>query len=399
MKRMCGYFLSFVMAGLWPVEVAFAQKIGQVQSAIVNGSREPRAVGLSVEEQLSIGWVSNFKSPLETFCTGTLITSRVVLTAKHCFRNTPPADMPFKSANEISFGLGARPELAEFDFDVERIILHPEDSNDAALLVLKDDVVKFLEEQTRGVSGIDNRVKPIQFNRYPIDGEQSEALAGLDVEVAGFGNTQDENLSGRFFATVKFLGVDPENPQFIVIDGEQKAGVCDGDSGGPLFARNQRGQPVVMGVLFGGEKNCRGIDFMTRTDTIATWIDDQIRSTWTPTDEGGHCADLDYQGRCNGDIVEWCNENFQLQRKDCVPLNAVCTFVNEEKGYWCGRPDRCSVGGYCGNPVEGFIEVGPISAAYVGACDQSSPSTNTIWLVSILGLWSVIRRRRQRDRG
>ena len=122
-----------------------------------------------------------------------------------------------------------------------------------------------------------------------------------------------------------------------------------------------------MGVLFGGETTCRGIDYMTRTDSIAAWIDEQIRSTWADTVVDDYCADLDYRGRCVGDTVEWCNENFQLQRKDCAELDSVCTFVNEDKGY-LRRPARWHSWRLLRESTDhrGWS----INATYVGACSQ-----------------------------
>ena len=65
------------------------------RQSIVNGTRQPFVLPLTEAEQLAIGWLASYGTPNTPNCTGTLITSRVVLTAKHCTEGTPPESMVF----------------------------------------------------------------------------------------------------------------------------------------------------------------------------------------------------------------------------------------------------------------------------------------------------------------
>lgn len=46
------------------------------------------------------------------------------------------------------------------------------------------------------------------------------------------------------------------------------------------------------------------------------------------------CMGLDYHGRCNGEIAEYCKEGEFLSR-DCGREGLSCGWVNDELGYWC----------------------------------------------------------------
>lgn len=51
------------------------------------------------------------------------------------------------------------------------------------------------------------------------------------------------------------------------------------------------------------------------------------------------CGDVDYIGRCVGDIVEWC-DNGVLVRRDCFAEDGQsCGYVNDDVGYYCGGDD------------------------------------------------------------
>ncbi len=55
-----------------------------------------------------------------------------------------------------------------------------------------------------------------------------------------------------------------------------------------------------------------------------------------PQDPGG-CDGVDYQGRCDGDVAEWCDDDGEVQRLDCRDArNVGCGWVDEDAGFFCG---------------------------------------------------------------
>ncbi len=51
------------------------------------------------------------------------------------------------------------------------------------------------------------------------------------------------------------------------------------------------------------------------------------------------CGDLDYRGRCDGDVVTWCANDGTLQARDCAEHGLVCGWLDDATGNWCLAPD------------------------------------------------------------
>ncbi len=49
---------------------------------------------------------------------------------------------------------------------------------------------------------------------------------------------------------------------------------------------------------------------------------------------GGACGDIDYLGRCFGNVARWCEEG-RLKEIDCATRMQTCGFVNDMVGYYC----------------------------------------------------------------
>ena len=128
----------------------------QARQPIVNGTRDPQTVSLSAGERLAIGWLHDAGAPFNNFCTGTLISPNVVVTASHCTQG--------QRARNIGFGVGLTPSDHDATFVVAEIHEHP--YVDAALLELEVDV-------TTVVPGL----IPIAANR--------EALVPAEVSAEG----------------------------------------------------------------------------------------------------------------------------------------------------------------------------------------------------------------------
>jgi hypothetical protein len=310
-------FLLLALSGCQPEDVTSTAPLESVQQPIVNGTRDPRAVDLSEGQQLAIGWLHQRGYPPGAFCTGTIIAPRVVATAEHCVQGV--------SAGRIGFGIGTEPSEPVATFDVAEIHIHP--SVDAAILILDQDA-------TNGTG-----VTPIPANTSIL----SSSLVGSAIQAGGYGQTRDQNRTGRWFATVYLEAVRSTE---IIVDGRGDQGICFGDSGGPAIATlDPRVGPVVLGVESHGDESCVDRDVLTRLDAIYSEFIGPVLSGDMPL---GACDGLSYQGQCDGDIAEWCQDDI-VQRRDCSSMGTSCGFVNEEIGYACtcgdiGEYGRCNGG-------------------------------------------------------
>lgn len=58
----------------------------------------------------------------------------------------------------------------------------------------------------------------------------------------------------------------------------------------------------------------------------------------TPYDAGpggDMCGDVDYRGRCDGDVVAWCGRDGRVRMRDCAEHGLVCGWLDDETGNWC----------------------------------------------------------------
>lgn len=289
--------------------------------AIRNGTRDPQVLELTEGQTLALGWLHRLGNPGGNFCTGTLVTPRIVATAGHCVEG--------RGGGDIGFGVGLFPGDPHATFEVAQVFAHPD--LDAAVLVLASDATETVPE-----------LVPIPFNREPIE----QALVGTEVEAAGYGETYDRSRFGRYFAVVELIGVDRTQ---IHVDGRGQQGICFGDSGGPVMTAAINGEPVVLGVESWGDQSCVGVDHLTRLDVIANWIDG-IEAGEPPESA---CGDVDYRGRCDGAMAEWC-DNGQLRQRDCELRGQICEYVDDEVGFFCADPPPCGdidVRGVCDGPA------------------------------------------------
>ena len=283
--------------------------VGQRLDEIRNGTREPEAVALTEAQILALGWLYTTGTPNSAFCTGTIVSPTVVATAKHCVEG--------RRARDISFGIGLQPADPYATFASARIHAHPE--LDVAVLVLNTDVVEAVPE-----------IEVIPFNREPLD----NSLVGRDVQAGGYGQTYDRRRTGRYFATVELTNVRATE---VVVDGNGQQGICFGDSGGPvitLLGEEGAETPFVLGVESWGDPSCVGVDHLTRLDVVADWID-EVTGDNPPMPDA--CGDLDYLGRCDGTVAEWCGDD-TIERRDCADRRQVCAYIDDQQGHFCVEP-------------------------------------------------------------
>ena len=279
----------------------------EATQAIRNGTREPEAVALSEGQLLALGWLHSRGQPQSPFCTGTIIAPNAVATARHCIEGG--------GRGRLSFGVGLHPNDPAATFPVQQAIAHP--NVDAAILILEEDVRDRLPE-----------LEPIPYNAEAL----TDDIVGREVQAGGFGETYDRSRSGRYFATVELIRVLPEE---IMVDGRGRQGICFGDSGGPVMTLNDAGQVVVLGVESWGDQSCVGVDHLTRLDPLDAWIQGVISGDFESA-----CGEIDYLGRCDGNVAQWCDSGV-VRQLDCQDRGQRCDFVDEQVGFFCAEAPPC----------------------------------------------------------
>jgi hypothetical protein len=242
-------------------------------------------------------------------CTAMAIAPRHVLTARHCV----PSDQSLASLlDERTVGFVERGQ--DVVLPVVAIQRHP--TLDVAVLSL----------------GASVRGMPIVDTTSPRHDDV--------VTIAGAGiGTPSENVvaTGRF-------RIDTVDTDFFTVSGTDGAGLCPGDSGGPILLERNDAWALV-GVHIRGFLDCSGPSTAVRADGLAVFSDDAIAisppdSQPCDDDDAAYCLD-DHLRRCV--LGTW-------RTIDCSAVSHAC--VDGEDGPRC-EPIPC----------------GDVSAA--GRCEES----------------------------
>jgi hypothetical protein len=206
--------------------------------------------------------------------------------------------------------------------------------------------------------GVDAReilpeVEPIPIMTEAID----EIWIGGTIEIAGYGEQEDESSGVREFAAQTLAALEDE--QFLTVDGQGAHGACWGDSGGPAMVIASDTTVRVAGDLSWGDPSCLDQDHYARTDTQVEWIE----SLTGPTLVGPGpypCGTITAQGRCaqSGSVAMWCDET--LQRDECGEGES-CGWDAGAGGYRCIAGD---------NPCGGVDEFGTCDGAVARWCED-----------------------------
>jgi len=196
------------------------------------------------------------------FCTGTLITSWVVLTAAHCLAGEVASDI------QVFFGDDAVAETGEFR-QASELLVHTdwddvELTGDIALIRL--------------ASPAPAAAHPIPF--LPTKLGLSDADVGAAVDWSGFGLTEQgtDGIKLHSLGTIELVCAGPET----CVDGlavpksfyysMAKGGPCSGDSGGPTFLARDK-DTFVVGVTSYGDEECVDYGVNTTVSEYQPWIE------------------------------------------------------------------------------------------------------------------------------
>lgn len=213
-----------------------------------------------------------------TFCSGTVVAPRLVITAAHCVAGVPDGSA------DITVWFGSQSHLASMSTKAVSWGAHPDfcaksscrtDIHDLGYLLLETDFV---------------------VPSYPAiittQDEWDELMApGTDVTLVGYG--EDAPKSGLGIKRKVDVSIDrltPQGLEFFAGGGGKDS--CVGDSGGPAFARREDGSLVLAGVLSRGSDPCGDGGYYGAPYAGLCFIRDETGIDLVP--EGcGECACLD----------------------------------------------------------------------------------------------------------
>lgn len=209
-----------------------------------DGNRHPQVGAL----------VGEFTSGTFPYCSGTLISPTVFLTAAHCNVGTTRVYVTFDPVYSSKSKLHA----GTFYYDPQ-YNWRQDDTHDIAVVVF------------------DHPVKGITPARLPAAGQLDALSVNQKFTVVGYGGQEPVNQPGgpvigyldtREFSTASLNAVNPTWLRLSQNPATGDSGACYGDSGGPNFLGAGAAETnIVAGTTITGDALCKATNVIYRTDT------------------------------------------------------------------------------------------------------------------------------------
>ncbi len=291
-------YLSMAAATVFAILVSLFASPGQAQSLTPLSTKKAEILVVGGKEvspgryPWQVALVSAEQGDFVTgiFCGGTLIDSKWVLTAAHCFFDSKTCAEYSKNRYYVAYGstdLAASLSLnGASAVHVREGYKCGSSANDIALILLKQAIsgvpaVSLASEADRMQYAAPGRTLTTSgWGITAIDGWPSRNLLEVDIRVVA--NTTCKAHYGDQLTNA------------VICAGEAGKDSCHGDSGGPLFAKLAGSKSVQLGVVsFGdgcGKPNAPGVytDVVAHLEWIQKTIGDHTPSKCSPTDIAKH---------------------------------------------------------------------------------------------------------------
>ncbi len=250
------------------------KKGGRAHASVIGGSQAPPG---------SFPYMAlvRFEHGSQSYpCSGTLVSSDVVLTAAHCVMDLSSGTLRGPAGFSVLTREGGRSRgrvsrVSRVAIDPALLWLVPSETPvraDAALLRLSAPVSAPPVRLAREVPAAGTPVLMVGWGRTAPGGELPKAP-----------HSGKALLGDPAYCSSQFDGFD-SSALLCAVDPAHRYSTCDGDSGGPLLAAARGGgRPVEVGITSFGEAGCstEAPQFYTRADYIAPWVSRKI-AAWAP---------------------------------------------------------------------------------------------------------------------
>ncbi|MDR0333178.1 MAG: serine protease [Dysgonamonadaceae bacterium] len=265
-------------------------------------------------------------------CGGVIIAPGFILTAKHCV-TIPDTQIPLPpSFIQVRAGVSCPIDPNSGNrFDVARIIVHPNDSVDAALLQLSSNIT------------YSDNMKSIN---YWASSNSTLYSPGNQVRTSGWG-LMDITPGGALIAAPCLQAVDltivpnettinvwkerlPAHEMVATGTGNIRQGGCNGDSGGPLTIRSASGEHLLIGIVRGGV-TCEGsnefaLSVFTRVSSLLDWILPHTAAITGPSVIYPNSSASFTVSNIQSSSIMWTSSSNLVRTSPSIPVGETATF-------------------------------------------------------------------------